>query len=51
MLSYDNARREMFSVLENHGGWAEGVYTGREVLTFGIIPDPKGWQKMNTEHT
>ncbi|MFA7330693.1 MAG: endonuclease [Candidatus Delongbacteria bacterium] len=46
-LSYDAARLEMFSDLDNVNGWVECVYTGLDVQTTGI-PDNA---VMNTEHT
>jgi deoxyribonuclease-1 len=46
-LSYDGARLEMYSNLDNVNGWVEGVYTGFLVQTWGI-PDAT---IMNTEHT
>lgn len=46
-ISYDAARLEMFSHLDNVNGWVECVYTGLDVQTTGI-PDNS---VMNTEHT
>lgn len=47
VISYDAARLEMFSDLDNVNGWVECVYTGLDVQTTGI-PDNT---VMNTEHT
>jgi len=46
-LSYDRAREEMFSFVDNEDGQVQGVYTGEWVSTSGI-PDAN---IMNTEHT
>lgn len=46
-LSYDSAREEMFSGVDNHNGQVQCVYTGQWVTTDGIPPT----SVMNTEHT
>ncbi len=45
--SYENARDRMFSVVDNHEGEVECVYTGFSMRTRGV-PDAN---VMNTEHT
>ncbi len=47
VLSYYEARNEMFSLVDNVGGQVQCVYTGQWVTT-SSIPDPS---VMNTEHT
>lgn len=47
VLSYDRARHELWSDIDNEGGIVEGVYTGNTVRT-DDIPDPSSF---NTEHT
>jgi deoxyribonuclease-1 len=46
-LSYDQARQQIFTFVDNHDGWVECVYTGEKVQTSGI-PDI---DIMNIEHT
>ncbi|MEZ4460226.1 MAG: endonuclease [bacterium] len=46
-LSYLEARRHLFSSVDNVNGKVTGVYTGLEITT-SKIPDPK---VMNTEHS
>ena len=46
-ITYDRARREIFTDIDNDGGVVEGVYTGETVRT-SMIPDPGSF---NTEHT
>jgi len=46
-LSYDDARQQLFSFIDNIDGRVQGVYTGRWVVT-DDIPDAS---VMNTEHT
>lgn len=46
-LSYDRAREELFSFVDNVDGQVQGVYTGTWVTTSGV-PDAN---IMNTEHT
>jgi deoxyribonuclease I len=46
-LSYDGARHQMFSFIDNINGSVQGVYTGQWVVT-DDIPDAS---VMNTEHT
>ncbi|OJH42149.1 endonuclease I family protein [Cystobacter ferrugineus] len=46
-LGYNQARRIIFTVLDNHDGQVACVYTGREVTT-DKIPNAND---MNTEHT
>jgi hypothetical protein len=46
-LSYRQARRVMFSRLDNQDGWVRLVYTGRPFRTRDI-PNPN---QVNTEHT
>lgn len=46
-LSYREARRHMFSRIDNQDGWVRLVYTGKPYRT-SDIPNPN---KVNTEHT
>jgi len=45
--SYDAARQDLYSTVDNYGGTVETIYTGRTITTNGI-PDPSN---VNTEHT
>src|SRR5690606_34771099 len=46
-LGYSEARREMFSTIDNYNGQVECIYTGTKVTTSGIPANGT----MNTEHT
>lgn len=46
-LSYKDARKQLFSSIDNRGSKVRCVYTGKEITTSGI-PDV---EDMNTEHT
>lgn len=47
VLSYEQARQEMFGSIDNDGGEVTSVYTGETIRT-NTIPDP---EEYNTEHT
>ncbi len=49
-LDYREARRVLFSQIDNHGGQVRDVYTGRVITTHGI-PPADGPDGVNTEHT
>ncbi len=49
-LDYHESRQVMFADIDNHDGRVQDVYAGRSIATQGI-PDARGPQGMNTEHT
>ncbi len=49
-LGYNEARKTMFTKIDNFGGKVKCVYTAREVSCSGI-PNANAPEAMNTEHT